>query len=81
MNLSCIHSARCEWISKNNFINFVGDCVVIESSLNFKKLVAAILKQIEVDSELNIAEIKFIPKDDLASMIIYNNTDVRVYMN
>lgn len=46
----------------NKFVNFVGDCVLIESSFNFNNLAEVISTHIRVDSELNTLEIKFLPK-------------------
>ncbi|KAK4364595.1 hypothetical protein RND71_015953 [Anisodus tanguticus] len=55
-----------EWNSENNFVNFVGDRVVMKYSYS----------NCETDSELNIVEIKFIPKDGLPPILIYNDTGV-----
>nr|XP_033511146.1 uncharacterized protein LOC108944523 [Nicotiana tomentosiformis] len=72
-----LHSG--EW-DDNKFINFVSDCVIIESTFSYNNLVEAILKQIRVDSELNTLEINFLPKDGLPPILIYNDTSVRVYI-
>ncbi|XP_070003823.1 uncharacterized protein [Nicotiana sylvestris] len=55
-----LHSG--EW-EENKFINFVSDCVIIESTFSYNNLVAAISEQIRIDSELNTIEINFLPND------------------
>ncbi|OIS98731.1 hypothetical protein A4A49_60927, partial [Nicotiana attenuata] len=68
-----------EW-EENKFINFVSDYVIIESTFSYNNLVAAILEQIRIDCELNTLEINFLPKDGLPTILIYNNTGVKVYI-
>ncbi|XP_019242299.1 PREDICTED: uncharacterized protein LOC109222389, partial [Nicotiana attenuata] len=65
---------------ENKFINFVSDCVIIESTFSYNNLVAAISEQIRIDCELNTLEINFLSKDDLPPILIYNNTGVKVYI-
>nr|XP_016510378.1 PREDICTED: uncharacterized protein LOC107827708 [Nicotiana tabacum] len=72
-----LHSG--EW-EENKFINFVSDCVIIESTFSYNNLVAAISEQIRIDSELNTIEINFLPNDGLQSILIYNDTCVKVYI-
>ncbi|XP_070005439.1 uncharacterized protein [Nicotiana sylvestris] len=55
-----LHSG--EW-EENKFINFVSDCVIIESTFSYNNLVAATSEQIRIDSELNTIEINFLPND------------------
>nr|XP_016440273.1 PREDICTED: uncharacterized protein LOC107766074 [Nicotiana tabacum] len=68
-----------EW-EENKFINFVSDCVIIESTFSYNNLVAAISEQIRIDSELNAIEINFLPNDGLPPILIYNDTSVKVYI-
>uniref|UniRef100_A0A1U7X856 Uncharacterized protein LOC104231755 n=1 Tax=Nicotiana sylvestris TaxID=4096 RepID=A0A1U7X856_NICSY len=72
-----LHSG--EW-EENKFINFVSDCVIIESTFSYNNLVAAISEQIRIDSELNTIEINFLPNDGLQPILIYNDTGVKVYI-
>ncbi|XP_070022759.1 uncharacterized protein [Nicotiana sylvestris] len=72
-----IHSG--EW-EENKFINFVSDCVIIESTFSYNNLVAAISEQIRIHCELNIIEINFLPNDGLPPILIYNDTGVKVYI-
>ncbi|XP_019234840.1 PREDICTED: uncharacterized protein LOC109215262 [Nicotiana attenuata] len=72
-----LHSGECE---ENKFINFVNDCVIIESTFSYNNLVAAISEQIRIDCELNTLEINFLPKDGLPPILIYNDTCVKVYI-
>ncbi|XP_019251369.1 PREDICTED: uncharacterized protein LOC109230311 [Nicotiana attenuata] len=53
-----------EW-EENKFINFVSDCVIIESTFSYNNLVAVISEQIRIDCELNTLEINFLPKDEI----------------
>ncbi|XP_070018818.1 uncharacterized protein [Nicotiana sylvestris] len=52
-----LHSG--EW-EENKFVNFISDCVIIESTFNYNNLVAAISEQIRIDSDLNTIEINFV---------------------
>ncbi|XP_019267402.1 PREDICTED: uncharacterized protein LOC109244720 [Nicotiana attenuata] len=72
-----LHSG--EW-EENKFTNFVSDCVIIESTFSYNNLVATISEPIRIDCELNILEINFVPKDGLPSILIYNDTGVKVYI-
>nr|XP_016500533.1 PREDICTED: uncharacterized protein LOC107818967 [Nicotiana tabacum] len=72
-----LHSGKWE---ENKFINFVSDCVIIESTFSYNNLVAAISEQIRIDTELNTIEINFLPNDGLPSILIYNDTGVKVYI-
>ncbi|XP_019238133.1 PREDICTED: uncharacterized protein LOC109218234 [Nicotiana attenuata] len=66
-----LHSG--EW-EENKFVNFVSDCVIIESTFNYNNLVAAISEQIRIDSDLNTIEINFVPNVGLPPIMIYNDT-------
>nr|XP_016439273.1 PREDICTED: uncharacterized protein LOC107765171 [Nicotiana tabacum] len=70
-----LHSG--EW-EENKFINFISDCVIIDSTFSYNNLVAAISEQIRIDSELNTIEINFLPNDGLQPILIYNDTGVKV---
>ncbi|XP_019235580.1 PREDICTED: uncharacterized protein LOC109215911 [Nicotiana attenuata] len=72
-----LHSG--EW-EENKFINFVSDCVIIESMFTYNNLVAAISEQIRIDSELNTIDINFLPNVGLPPILIYNDTGVKVYI-
>ncbi|OIT02169.1 hypothetical protein A4A49_56521, partial [Nicotiana attenuata] len=72
-----LHSG--EW-EENKVINFVSDCVIIESTFTYNNLVAAISEQIRIDSELNSIEINFLPNVGLPLIVIYNDTGVKVYI-
>ncbi|XP_019246520.1 PREDICTED: uncharacterized protein LOC109226180 [Nicotiana attenuata] len=72
-----LHSG--EW-EENKFINFVSDCVIIESIFSYNNLVAAISEQIRIDGELNTIEINFLPNVGLPPILIYNDTCVKVYI-
>ncbi|OIT20793.1 hypothetical protein A4A49_64916, partial [Nicotiana attenuata] len=72
-----LHSG--EW-EENKFINFVSDCVIIESTFSYNNLVAAISEQIRIDSELKTIEINFLPNVGLPPILIYNDTGVKVYI-
>ncbi|OIT22406.1 hypothetical protein A4A49_55760, partial [Nicotiana attenuata] len=72
-----LHSG--EW-EENKFVNFVSDCVIIESTFNYSNLVAAISEQIRIDSDLNTIEINFVPNVGLPTIMIYNDTGVKVYI-
>ncbi|OIT33696.1 hypothetical protein A4A49_65851, partial [Nicotiana attenuata] len=72
-----IHSG--EW-EENKFINFISNCVIIESTFSYNNLVTAISEQIRIDCDLNTLEINFVPKDGLPPALIYNITGVTVYM-
>ncbi|OIT34112.1 hypothetical protein A4A49_63952, partial [Nicotiana attenuata] len=72
-----LHSGERE---ENKFINFVSDCVIIESTYSYNNLVAAISEQIRIDCELNTIEINFLPNDGLPPILIYNDTGVKVYI-
>ncbi|OIT30738.1 hypothetical protein A4A49_65764, partial [Nicotiana attenuata] len=68
-----------EW-EENKFINFVSDCVIIESTFSYNNLVTAISEQIRIDCDLNTLEINFVPKDGLPPILICNDMGVKVYM-
>nr|XP_009804426.1 PREDICTED: uncharacterized protein LOC104249650 [Nicotiana sylvestris] len=72
-----LHSG--EW-EENKFVNFISDCVIIESTFNYNNLVAAISEQIRIDSDLNTIEINFVPNVGLPPITIYNDTGVKVYI-
>ncbi|OIT40478.1 hypothetical protein A4A49_66052, partial [Nicotiana attenuata] len=72
-----LHSG--EW-EENKFINFVSDCVIIESTFTYNNLFASISEQIRIDSELNTIEINFLPNVGLPPILIYNDTSVKVYI-
>ncbi|XP_019239639.1 PREDICTED: uncharacterized protein LOC109219619 [Nicotiana attenuata] len=72
-----LHSG--EW-EENKFINFVSDCVIIESTFSYNNLVVAISEQIRIDSELYTIEINFLPNVGLPPILIYNDTGVKVYI-
>ncbi|XP_070022631.1 uncharacterized protein [Nicotiana sylvestris] len=72
-----LHSG--EW-EENKFINFVSDCVIIESTFSYNNLVAAISEQIRINSKLNTIEINFLPNEGLQPILIYNDTSVKVYI-
>ncbi|XP_059292648.1 uncharacterized protein LOC132046121 [Lycium ferocissimum] len=73
-----LHSGQ--WTNDNKFVNFVADCIAIGSTFNFENLVKAISKQIRLDTQLNALEIKFVPRDGLMPILVYNDTGVQVYI-
>nr|XP_016459765.1 PREDICTED: uncharacterized protein LOC107783306 [Nicotiana tabacum] len=72
-----LHSG--EW-EENKFVNFISDCVIVESTFNYNNLVVAISEQIRIDSDLNTIEINFVPTVGLPPITIYNDTGVKVYI-
>ncbi|XP_059306907.1 uncharacterized protein LOC132058416 [Lycium ferocissimum] len=63
-----------------NLSILIADCIAIRSTFNFENLVEATSKQIRIDTQLNALEIKFVLRDGLMPILIYNDTRVRVYI-
>lgn len=65
------------WEKNNEYVNYIVDAIVVNFDFDFEDLTISISTQIDVDSAVYFMEIKYVLADQISTILIHNNMNVR----